>query len=174
MAAVPVDLQEACWRPVVTEVALHAFCCRAGLRIQTLSNLLDQYRSSAGTFDGEDCAQGKYHARQALGFHDDVLARIKVYQAVLGGLYPRSLCSGQAIEWFFSFLTTALPPESQPAPPPPSDADYFQTIGFPPRGRYLDNRDYQNPPVLLARHLARSIGPMKRPVQAYQVWCAAP
>jgi len=136
---------------VITEVALAlVLLVGAGLLIQTLSNLREQYSilQPENLLTARTVLQGQYQEpSKRWAFYDDVLARISNLPGVVSAGYTTSV----PLQWPGGSNGFIL---DGPPPPPNLAANalhrqvspgYFETIGIPLReGRYLDQRDDQN------------------------------
>src|SRR5687767_4866631 len=136
---------------VITEVALAlVLLVGAGLLIQTLSNLREQYSilQPENLLTSRTVLQGQYQEpSKRWAFYDDVLARISNLPGVVSAGYTTSV----PLQWPGGSNGFIL---DGPPPPPNLAANalhrqvspgYFETIGIPLReGRYLDQRDDQN------------------------------
>ena len=136
---------------VITEVALAlVLLIGAGLLIQTLSNLREQYSllQPEKLLTVRTVLQGKYQEpAKRWAFYDDVLGRIKNLPGVVSASYTTSV----PLQWAGGSNAFIID-----GPPPPDNLaanalhrqvspGYFETIGIPLRaGRYLDNRDDEN------------------------------
>ncbi|HKO44393.1 MAG TPA: ABC transporter permease [Pyrinomonadaceae bacterium] len=136
---------------VITEVALAlVLLIGAGLLIQTLSNLREQYSllQPEQLLTVRTVLQGQYQEpAKRWAFYDDVLGRIENLPGVVSASYTTSV----PLQWAGGSNAFIID-----GPPPPDNLaanalhrqvspGYFETIGIPLRaGRYLDNRDDEN------------------------------
>ena len=141
---------------VITEVALAlVLLIGAGLLIQTLSNLREQYSllQPENLLTVRTVLQGKYQEpAKRWAFYDDVLGRIKNLPGVVSASYTTSV----PLQWAGGSSAFIID-----GPPPPENIaanalhrqvspGYFETIGIPLReGRYLNNRDDENSQLVM-------------------------
>ena len=136
---------------VITEVALAlVLLIGAGLLIQTLSNLREQYSllQPENLLTVRTVLQGKYQEpAKRWAFYDDVLGRIKNLPGVVSASYTTSV----PLQWAGGssgfIIDGPPPPESLAANALHRQVSpgYFETLGIPLReGRYLDQRDDEN------------------------------